>query len=247
MNLIIDVGNTFVKLAVFNNNELLDKISCLKKEFKKNFTLLERKYQEIEKVIFSSVGSFSEKEFLAIKKKYQVFTVSHNAIFPFKNLYKTPTTLGVDRLALITAAAVEFPIKNVLVIDAGSCITYDFIDKENEYLGGAISPGIKMRFKALHTFTRSLPLITNDDFKDWLGNSTKTSIQAGVVQGVLNEINGFISLYKKQYHNFTIILTGGDAFFLQDSLKNSIFADSNFLLKGLNFILELNTTSCLKK
>lgn len=244
MNLIIDVGNTFIKLAVFHNNELLKKKSSPIKEFEKTFVSFEKEFTGIKKIIFSTVGNFSGKDFSEIKKNYKVFILSHNASFPFKNLYSTPSTLGVDRLALITTASVKIPNKNVLVIDAGSCITYDFINAQNEYLGGAISPGLQMRFKSLKMFTQNLPLVTKDNYKSWLGDSTKTSIQAGVVQGVLNEIDGFIDLYKKQYDNFTIILTGGDANFLRDSLKNSIFAHSNFLLEGLNYILEHNTRPC---
>jgi type III pantothenate kinase len=148
--------------------------------------------------------------------------------------------LGIDRIALASAAVHLYINKNVLVIDAGTCITYDFINSENEYLGGAISPGISLRYKSLHTFTDKLPLLEANNSKLLIGNSTATSIHAGVVNGVLYEIDGFIEAYKNNYENLTVILTGGDAHFLRDTIKNDIFANSNFLLEGLNHILEYN-------
>ncbi|MCB0468082.1 MAG: type III pantothenate kinase, partial [Aequorivita sp.] len=130
--------------------------------------------------------------------------------------------------------------KNVLVIDAGTCITYDFLNSKNEYMGGAISPGISLRYKALHTFTEKLPLLEATNPNLFVGNTTATSMHSGVVNGVLYEIDGYISMYRKNYDNLTVILTGGDAHFLRDSIKNDIFANSNFLLEGLNHILEYN-------
>ena len=173
-----------------------------------------------------------------------MFVLNHDAKIPFKNEYATPRTLGVDRIALVSAAAIKFPKENVLVIDAGSCITYDFLSATNTYLGGAISPGIKMRFKALHHFTDKLPLLEKKLPENWIGDSTENSMQIGVIKGIQNEIEGYISLYKEKFKNLTVILTGGDADFLRDSLKNDIFADSNFLLEGLNYILEHNKDSC---
>ncbi|MFT4698283.1 MAG: type III pantothenate kinase [Flavobacteriaceae bacterium] len=244
MNLIIDVGNTLVKLALFENQVLQEKRSCHINDFSEVLEELEKAFPTIQKVIISSVGNFPREDFSALKKKYAVFVLSQKAKVPFKNEYATPKTLGVDRIALISAAAIKFPKENVLVIDAGSCITYDFLSDDNKYLGGAISPGINMRYEALHNFTDKLPLLDKEKPKKWIGNSTKLSIQIGVVKGVTNEIEGFISLYIEKFKNLTVILTGGDADFLRDSLKNDIFADSNFLLEGLNYILEHNKDSC---
>jgi type III pantothenate kinase len=128
-----------------------------------------------------------------------------------------------------------------LIIDAGTCITYDFVDKNGVYQGGAISPGLSMRFKAMHNFTGKLPLISADDYQaSQIGQSTKASMQIGVVEGMINEINGFVQSYQVDYEDLTVILTGGDHQLLLTRLKNSIFATSNFLIEGLNFILEYN-------
>jgi len=135
----------------------------------------------------------------------------------------------------------KFPDKNVLIIDAGTCITYDFINHKNEYLGGAISPGIKMRYNALHNLTANLPLLEAKPPKDLIGKSTSESIHSGIVNGILKEIDGIVLEYQKKYQDLTVILTGGDTKFLSKQLKSSIFANSNFLLEGLNFILEFNT------
>ena len=129
----------------------------------------------------------------------------------------------------------------MLIIDAGTCITYDFINTNNEYLGGAISPGIRLRYRTLNNLTANLPLLDTQLPQDIIGNSTQNSIHSGVVFGVLKEIDGVIDEYVKKYSDLTVILTGGDTKFLSNQLKNSIFANSNFLLEGLNFILEYNS------
>jgi len=244
MNLIIDVGNTLVKLAVFNNNVLEFKKSCIKADFLSVLNEVSVAYPSINDVIVSSVGNFSDGELSEIKNRYKVFVLTHKDPIPFKNNYASPETLGVDRIALVSAAAIQFSNKNVLVIDAGSCITYDFINSENEYLGGAISPGLKMRYKALNLLTDKLPLLEPKTVDDYMGDSTESSMHIGVIKGALNEIEGFISSYKDDYKELTIILTGGDANYLLDSLKNDIFATSNFLLEGLNYILEYNKDTC---
>ena len=244
MNLIIDVGNTLVKLAVFENNTLTFKKSCVKEDFLIALNEISVSFPNIKDVIVSSVGNFSDGELLELKNRYKVFVLTHKDSIPFKNKYASPETLGVDRIALVSAAVDQFPNKNVLVIDAGSCITYDFINSENEYLGGAISPGIKMRYHSLNSLTEKLPLLEPKNIDKYIGDSTERSIHIGVIKGVVNEIEGFISLYKDNYKELTIILTGGDANYLLDSLKNDIFATSNFLLEGLNYILEYNKDTC---
>ncbi|NND63399.1 MAG: type III pantothenate kinase [Flavobacteriaceae bacterium] len=244
MNLIIDVGNTYIKLAVFANSELLQKWRCQEEAF---FTCLDEvseAYTNIKNCMISSVGKFSEEEISALKKKFHLIILSKELQLPFVNLYSTPKTLGVDRIALVSAAAHQFPDKNVLVIDAGSCITYDFLNDQNEYLGGAISPGMEMRYKAMHTFTANLPLLNAEAPENLIGNSTSSSMHVGVIQGVINELEGFIERYNENFTNLTVILTGGDAHFLRDSIKNDIFANSNFLLEGLNHLLETNNDSC---
>ena len=154
--------------------------------------------------------------------------------FPFENLYKTPNTVGIDRLVLASGAVLMFPNQNRLVIDAGTCITYDFINEKNQYLGGAISPGIRLRYESLHNYTAKLPLLDMKLPDELIGKSTNDSIHSGVINGVINEIDGFIDQYREQYSKFIIILTGGDTDFLAKRLKNTIFANPNFLLESLN-------------
>ncbi len=240
MNLIIDVGNTLLKFAVFEANVLLTKKSCEKKEFLTMLSKIAEAHSEVSHCIVSSVGEFTKKELSKLEERYPVTVLSNETKVPFTNLYETPKTLGVDRIALVSAAAVAYPDRNVLIIDAGSCVTYDFLNDANEYLGGAISPGLSMRYSALNNFTAKLPHLEADTTENLIGNNTASSIHSGVGQGLLYEIDGFIRDYKTNYTDLTIILTGGDAHFLRDSLKSDIFANSNFLLEGLNFILEHN-------
>ncbi len=240
MNLVIDVGNTLVKLGVFDSGKLNLKKTCIKKDFLTTLSEISETFPNIKNAIISSVASLTDRQLLKLQQKYDILYLDHQTKIPFSNKYATPQTLGVDRIALISAAAKQYPNQNVLVIDAGTCITYDFLTSENEYLGGGISPGISLRYKSLHTFTDKLPLLDASNPKLFIGNSTITSIHSGVVNGILQEIDGIINEYRKNYHNLTVILTGGDTHFLRDSIKNDIFANSNFLLEGLNHILEYN-------
>ena len=240
MNLIIDVGNTLLKLAVFDKNGFVSKQSCLASDFDHTLAISTSDYPNISHCIVSSVGIFSKKQLKALQKKYEVMALTHKTKIPFQNDYATPTTLGVDRIALISAAATQYPDKDVLVIDAGSCVTYDFLTDENKYLGGAIAPGLKMRYKAVNTYTASLPLLETEVPEYFIGNTTEQSLHAGIFQGMIFEIEGFIDTYREKYPDLTVILTGGDAQLLQKNLKKGIFANSNFLLEGLHYILELN-------
>jgi len=240
MNLVIDVGNTLVKMAVFEDGQIVYKKNCIKQDLLKVLSEIAFGFKDIGNCIVSAVGKLSQAQLKKLNEHFSVVELSHHSIIPFINAYGTPETLGVDRIALVSAAAKLYPKKNVLIIDAGSCITYDFLDKKKTYLGGAISPGITMRYNALNRFTSGLPLLDTNAPKDLIGNSTATSIHSGVVFGVLHEIDGFIDAYLEKFTDLTVILTGGDAHFLLDSLKNDIFANSNFLLVGLNHILELN-------
>ncbi len=240
MNLVIDVGNTLVKLAVFNNNQLQFKKTCIKAEFLSHVNDVFENFSNIDNCILSSVGNLTEHQLLKLRQKTNFSVLDQSTKIPFINKYATPNTLGVDRIALVAAAAVQYPQKNVLVIDAGTCITYDFINSSNEYLGGSISPGMSMRYSALHTFTAKLPLLDASQPCKLIGDSTASNMHIGVFNGIFFEIDGFIDAFKKDNSNLTVILTGGDAHFLRDRLKNDIFANSNFLLEGLNHILEYN-------
>ncbi|MCX7546887.1 type III pantothenate kinase [Xanthomarina sp. F1114] len=242
MNLIIDIGNTFIKFAVFQQDEVVFQSSVEENEVKNEFELFLKKYPKINKCVISSVGKLDEQALNFVKQRLKVIVLDSETKLPFNNLYATPKTLGVDRLALVSAAVKQFPNKNCLIIDMGSCITYDFISDKNNFLGGAISPGLRMRYKSLNNFTAKLPLIETKLPEDIIGNSTENAIHTGIVFGILNEIDGVIDSYKEKYSDLTVILTGGDANFLSKQFKNSIFANSNFLLIGLNHILQFNST-----
>lgn len=240
MNLAIDVGNTLIKLGIFNSGEIKYKKTCIKQDFLHTLSEISEAFPNIESAIIASVGKLTEHQLSKLQHRYRVFVLDHKTPLPFINRYATPQTLGMDRIALVSAACAHYANKNVLVIDAGTCITYDFLNSKNEYLGGAISPGVSMRYNALHTFTEKLPLLEANIPKQIIGNSTSTAIHSGIVNGILWEIDGAIDTYRKKFNNLTVILTGGDTHFLRDNLKNDIFANSNFLLEGLNYILEYN-------
>ena len=240
MLLTIDVGNTRIKAAVFEQNTLIDVIIFTKEELLVQVENILNKFQKIENLVVASVGNVTKEQFLSFKKSVKIHFITHESKFPFTNLYSTPTTLGIDRMVLASGAVLQFPHQNRLVIDAGTCITYDFIDENDNYLGGAISPGIRLRYQALNEYTAKLPLLTKSEPHTFIGNSTTESIHSGVINGVALEIDGFIELYKTQYAKFIIILTGGDAEFLAKRLKNTIFAHSNFLLESLNQTFQYN-------
>ncbi|EGV43367.2 type III pantothenate kinase [Bizionia argentinensis JUB59] len=241
MNLIVDVGNTLVKLAVFQGGDLIDKENDVLENFNVNFEQLLKKYPKIQKCILSSVGLLTDKQLEFAKKQLNILILNGETPLPFINDYKTPQTLGVDRIALVCAAVKNFPNQNTLIIDAGTCITYDFVTQTNHYLGGSISPGIRLRYTSLNNLTANLPLLTKEVPETIIGDTTKSAIHAGVVLGSLFEIEGVILTYQRKYSDLTVILTGGDANFLSKQLKSSIFAHPNFLLEGLNYILQYNS------
>lgn len=240
MNLVIDIGNTLVKMAVFQEDELIVKKTSLKQNFFKNLEELDQKYPDIKDVLVSSVSKTPSKWLQKLQEDYKMYVLDKELPQVFSNLYATPKTLGHDRIALVSAASKLYPSQNVLVIDAGTCVTFDVINSENEYLGGAISPGLQMRYKAMNTFTENLPLLEPEQVVNLIGNTTINSMHSGAIIGITAEIDGVISMYSSQFKDLTIILTGGDSQFLCKRLKNSIFANSNFLLEGLNYILEFN-------
>jgi type III pantothenate kinase len=241
MNLIIDVGNTSVKLAIFNQGKLIFKKREPLENLPNAVDDINKAYIDIKKTIIASVGNLKKSDVTYIKKHFKIIVLDASAKIPFQNQYKSPETLGVDRIALVSASIKNYNKQNVLIIDAGTCITYDFINSENKYLGGAISPGIRVRYQSLNNLTANLPLLETKAPHSFIGNSTTESIHSGIINGILNEIEGTISKYDKKYKDLTVILTGGDADFLSKQLKSSIFANSNFLLEGLNYILEFNT------
>lgn len=242
MNLIIDVGNSYVKVAVFQESELLRSYVCVTKNFFEKIQEIKKDYPQISFSILSSVVKDTSAFEKILKEETNLYVLSENTKLPFKNNYASPQTLGKDRLALVAAASLNFQHDNVLIIDAGTCITFDFKNAANEYLGGAISPGLQMRLKALQHFTSKLPLVSLDEEAPLIGNSTQNSILSGVLNGVSAELDGIIDRYKADYKYLTVILTGGDTQILSKRVKNSIFANPNFLFEGLNYILEFNKT-----
>ncbi|WP_366185182.1 type III pantothenate kinase [Flavobacterium ovatum] len=234
MILTIDVGNTRIKGAVFEGDTLLEQFIFDKNELEKKIENILKKYENCTYLVVASVGDVEKQAFLTFEKDLKVYFMSHNDIFPFVNKYETPKTLGIDRIVLAAGAVLKYPKQNRLVIDAGTCVTYDFIDEQDNYLGGAISPGIQLRYKALHDYTAKLPLLDAYCPQSFIGGSTKDSIHSGVVNGLVYEINGFVEEYQGIASNFIIILTGGDTDFLAKRLKNTIFANSNFLLESLS-------------
>ena len=244
MNVVLDIGNTRVKYAFYKDIDIFKRGDIPLEKYQKNTLDLLQKYTADHLLIASVVPL--EKSFTngiaTLVKKILIF--DHKTPLQFENLYHTPDTLGVDRLALIAAATAKFPHTAVLVIDMGTCITYDFKNAQNQYLGGAITPGITMRYKSMATHTKSLPnlspIVLEDD--QIIGRATNDCIHKGVLRGVLFEIEGFVNAYQKQFPETKIVLTGGDAFYLSNHLKKTIFARPNFLLDGLLEILLYNTS-----
>ena len=241
MNLIVDAGNTYVKVAVFQGDKMISHESFEKELFQNKIKKILEQFPKVDQMITSSVTKLSDdtKQFLS-NLTLKVCQLTHKTKVPFQNKYATPETLGVDRIALIVAAVTQYPKANVLVIDAGTCITYDFKTSEEVYLGGGISPGIQLRYKTLNLLTANLPLLEPKIPENYIGDSTENAIHSGVSLGVITEIDGIIDRYKEQFAHLTVILTGGDTNYLAKRLKNTIFANSKFLLQGLNNVLEYN-------
>lgn len=240
MVLVIDFGNTQVKTAVFERDSLIEKSVISYNDWFAAIEMILQKFQKITNIAVASVKSDTIIDFSQIAKIRNCVFINRECKFPFNNLYKTPETLGIDRMVLAAGAVFKYPKKNRLVIDAGTCITYDFIDENDNYLGGAISPGLQLRYKSLHQHTSKLPMLSLQMPKTTIGNATTEAIHSGIVNGVVHEINGFIKSFEKNNANFIIILTGGDTIFLANQLKNTIFANSNFLLESLNQTFQYN-------
>ncbi len=239
MNIVIDQGNTSSKVALFDKDKLM--ISFIFKPLKEShITKILHQYSP-RYGILSSVTEI-DKSIVAILEEYlERFIVLDEFVpLPVQVMYTTPDTLGKDRIASVVAAYAEQPGKNVLIIDAGTAITYDFLEAEGRYLGGNISPGMTTRFKSLKTFTKRLPLYDElGDLPD-IGYSTETAIRLGVVKGIIYEMDAYINEYKLKYPGLLVFLTGGHSFYFETKLKNSTFADVNLVLKGLNRILNYN-------
>lgn len=238
MNLIVDIGNTKIKFALFQGQTLLVKGNGKLTDFA-NFL----KENSFENAIISSVAY--DKEVLNLIENYsykKLIQLSSETYIPIINEYKSPKTLGDDRLANVVGAYVLFPKKNVLTLDVGTCLKFDSVSEKGKYRGGAISPGLWMRLKALNHFTGKLPLVEPKNKIPLMGDTSENSILSGVVNGIVAEMEGIITQYQAIYENLTVILTGGDATFFDTELKSNIFVEPNLTLIGLNEILLYNTS-----
>lgn len=240
MNLIIDIGNTRTKFSVFNRGEVL--ISVPVDEFlPEHIAVLQNEHPDLKQVILSAVKDYSPKLKTALQQQFECFIeLDAKTPLPIENCYKTPETLGKDRIAAAVGGFDLYPDTNLLIIDAGTAITYDILNEKHQFLGGNISPGIEMRYKALHQFTGKLPLISHKKFDKLYGTTTEEAIWAGVQHGVVFEVDKAIETFKEFYTNLKVIITGGDAVFFEKKLKNSFFVNFNLIALGLNRILEYN-------
>ena len=236
--LCFDFGNTRLKAAIFENDIFKVELE-LADDSNETIKKLLDQYKP-QKSILSSVIKHNEGIETILSEQTSFHKLSHLTKVNFTTPVGKPESIGADRLALVAAAVHYFPKKNNLVVALGSCITYNFINQAHEFMGGGISPGMEMRFKSMNQHTALLPLVQ----KDWnfpvIGYDTKTNLQSGVIAGITFEIGGFIDFYAQKYDNFNVVLTGGDAGYFARQLKNRIFADLNFLFKGLYALSETN-------
>jgi len=237
LKLIIDIGNSTVKVALFKDKWLLRTAELTSCSINNITNFLSQDI--VFKTILSSVKNI-DKQTLEVITHYKAIVLDKKTPLPITINYKTPDTLGKDRIAGVIAASCLYKDKNVLVLDFGSCLTVDIINKEKEYIGGRISPGLIMRYNALHQFTDQLPLCKITNTESFIGNDTTSSINSGVQQGMVAEVKEVIDTFKKENKDTIVILTGGDCFFFEKALKNSIFANPFLVMEGLNEILDYN-------
>jgi type III pantothenate kinase len=235
-NLVIDYGNSSAKVGIFEDHTLREKLVISDTTELKKF--LDQSRQE--NFIISSVSHDPVEVSSWVVHVRKKFILHHTLPLPITNRYGSPSTLGPDRLAGVCGAQQMFPEQNCLVVDAGTCITYDFIDASGSFLGGGISPGLSMRFQAVHTFTKKLPLVAPVEGITLIGANTQECIQSGVINGLIEELNGIISQYQHKFTDLKVIFCGGDVHFFENKLKASIFAVPELVLSGLNSILIYN-------
>lgn len=239
-NIVIDIGNTKTKYAVFSDGEIIfdNVVQDLSVELLVNIV---KRFEYIDGIIFSAVGRVDMDIVLKSENLVRrVILADYNTPIPCLNFYKTQKTLGFDRIAACIGAATIEPFSDILVIDAGTAITYDIFTSKQEYLGGLISPGINMRYRALAEFTAKLPLCSIEKETPLIGTSTNESIIGGVQNGVVSEVDAYIDKIVTKYPSLKVFLTGGDTIFFDKKLKNSIFVNQKLIFYGLNRILEYN-------
>lgn len=238
MNLVVDIGNTRTKAALFDANNIVEyKVFGHPDDLLSELHFIKKANHAIIASVVENTNEFFEK----LNNLVPTYLFTSASKTPLTNLYQTSSTLGSDRIAASVGAYSFYPNHHVLTIDAGTCIKYNFTNNKNEFLGGGISPGMQIRFKALHHFTGKLPLVNSVDFApNIIGSNTTNSILSGVVNGCVKEIDGIINDYKAQYPEILVLLTGGDCEYFAKQLKSSIFTHPNLLLIGLNAILNIN-------
>ncbi len=236
--LCLDFGNTRLKAGVFSDAQFMEEMILPNDDMDTIKALLE--LVKPDKTILSSVVEHNVEMEILLQNASSFHKLSHLTKANFTSPVGKPETIGADRLALAAAAVHFYPNQNNLVIGLGTCITYNFINQQHQFLGGAISPGLDMRFKCMHDYTAKLPIAEKDWNFPLIGYDTKTNLQSGVQAGITYEIQGFINDYAAKYSNFNVVLTGGNTLYFANRLKNRIFADPNFLFKGLYALSETN-------
>lgn len=237
VSLCLDFGNTTLKAAVFTGDKMTDRIEFTAAEALATIADIINTYKP-EKSILSSVIHHDRQIENLLYTASRFVLLDKNTRLPFLNAYGSPETLGNDRLALVAALGKQFPRQDSIVISIGTCITYNFLAKNNAFRGGAISPGINLRLRSMYEFTDRLPLIQREGHIPMLGYDTDTSIRSGAINGIAAEIDGMLGYFEEQYGTINAVLTGGDSPFFERRLKSKIFVDTNFLFKGLYAILD---------
>lgn len=237
VSLCIDFGNTHLKATIFQGDRMAQKFIFTEADAINTLQKVIALHNP-QKAILSSVINHSKSIDNFLHENTKLTILNTNTKLPFLNAYGTPETLGNDRLALVAALSKQFPSQDSLVVSVGTCITYNLLAKNNAFRGGAISPGVELRLRALHEYTDKLPLVQREGHISILGYDTETAIRSGVINGMVAEIEGMIEFYESQYGKINAVLTGGDAPFFESRMKKKIFADTNFLFKGLYAILE---------
>lgn len=238
MNLVLDFGNSLQKCAIFDDNRIIKSTSFKEISVVDLIEFVDN--QNIKSAILSSVIHDDNSILAFLTNAFKFIKLDSQTPIPINNCYKTPGTLGKDRLAAAIGAWSLYKGINTLSVDCGTALKFDFVDSGANYLGGSISPGFRLRFKSLNTFTDKLPLINFENHEDLIGIDTRTSILSGVINGLISEIDGMITRYMSEYSDLKVVVTGGEMFYFEKRLKSNIFAEPNLVLLGLNEILKFN-------
>ncbi|NBC08487.1 MAG: type III pantothenate kinase [Bacteroidetes bacterium] len=239
MNLTIDIGNTRAKTGVFKEGQLLRTDTWEQWSFA-DFLAYAANHSAQNVILSTVAGSFSAEERQELQRRFTYVELQSDTLLPIENRYRSPNTLGKDRIAAVVGAHFLYAGQACLVVDAGTCITYDFLDQHGCYVGGNIAPGLRMRLRAMHAFTAGLPQEEVEETVDWIGDTTATALRNGAQTGVLLELEGYQRWGNSRFGPLQPLLTGGDAVFLANSAKSKIFVHHHLVLIGLNQILDYN-------